>query len=328
MAMNDSFNRKIDYLRISVTDRCNLRCLYCMPEEGVKRISHEEVLRYEEIIEIVKTAAELGIKKVRLTGGEPLVRPGLSGLISKIADIDGIESIALTTNGLLLPDMAEELANAGLNRVNISLDTLDPESYRRMSRVGRIEKVFEGIEAAVSAGLSPVKINTVIIRGFNDNEVLSMAEWALRNALNLRFIEFMPVNDSTFPFADGYLSSDEIRKTLLSGFPKMEGGLLEGNGPAECWKVPGRKGSLGVIEAVSHAFCGSCNRLRLTADGRMRPCLFSDKEINLLSVLRDPGDNKSELSALISHAVDLKPESHGNLKSEKHEGRFMYEIGG
>lgn len=303
-----------------------------MPEEGVQRLSHEDILRYEEIIEVVKASVDMGIKKIRLTGGEPLVRPGIAGLIEQIASVDGIESIALTTNGLKLTTMAQDLAGAGLGRVNISLDTLDPESYRKMTRVGRIENVFEGIEAAVSAGLKPVKINTVIIRGFNDHETVPMAEWALRNGLNLRFIEFMPVNDSTFPFNDGFVSSDEIRSSLFMKYPDMISAKLEGSGPAECWKVPGHEGSLGVIEAVSHSFCGCCNRLRLTADGKLRPCLFSDKELNLLSSLRGAGagtaEGRKELSALIAEAIRIKPESHGNLKTGKHEGRFMYEIGG
>jgi len=299
-----------------------------MPEEGVHRVLHQDILRYEEIIDIVKASAELGIKKIRITGGEPLVRPGITELIRKVSEIGGIESIAMTTNGLLLAGKAAELAQAGLDRLNISLDTLDPESYRRITRVGRIEKVFEGIEAAVSAGLEPVKINTVIIRGFNEHEVVPMAEWALGNGLNIRFIEFMPVNDKAFPFADGFVSSDDIKETLFSSFADLGEGVIEGNGPAEYWQIPGRSGSVGVIEAVSHSFCGSCNRLRLTADGRLRPCLFSDNEINLLPVLR-AGESRAEtLSALIAGAIDLKPESHGNFKNEKREGRFMNEIGG
>jgi cyclic pyranopterin phosphate synthase len=226
-----------------------------MPEEGVKRLTHDDVLRYEEMLDIVKSAADLGITKIRITGGEPLVRPGITEFIGELSAVEGIDSIALTTNGLLLASMAEGLMEAGLNRVNVSLDTLDPERYHQMTRVGKIEKVFEGIEAAVSAGLEPVKINTVVIKGFNDHEIVSMAEWALKNDLNLRFIEFMPVNDSTFPFEDGFVSSDIIRDTLFERFPGMTAGSLESNGPAENWNVPGFKGSLGVIEAVSHSFC-------------------------------------------------------------------------
>ena len=328
MAMNDSFNREIDYLRISVTDRCNLRCLYCMPEDGVVRLRHEEILRYEEIIRIAGIAAGIGVRKIRLTGGEPLVRPGIAGLVEKLSAIDGIEDISLTTNGILLADQAEKLAAAGLRRVNISLDTLDPDKYRRITRNGDLERVFEGLEAAISAGLMPVKINVVAIRGFNDDEILPMAEWALENKLNLRFIEFMPVNDSAFPFGSGFYSSDEIREVLFGRFPDLGPDIIEGSGPAVCWSIPGVCGSLGVIEAVSHQFCGSCNRLRLTSDGKLRPCLFSERELDLVSVLRAGGPDDEPVKNVLREAIRLKPESHNGFQSGAEEGRYMHEIGG
>ena len=323
--MNDPFDRTIDYLRISVTDRCNLRCRYCMPEKGIESLSHTEILRYEEIERIVRAAAKLGVGSVRLTGGEPLVRPGIEDLISAISAIDGIEDIAMTTNGLLLEKFAPRLADAGLNRVNISLDTLNPERYAYVSRCGRIEEVFTGIEAALAAGLSPLKINAVIIRGFNDDEIIPLSEWALNNGLNLRFIEFMPVQDSSMHFDDGFLSSDEIRTVVRDAFPGLGESTILGSGPSTCGRVEGRPGSLGIIEAVSHEFCASCNRIRLTADGRLRPCLFSDDEVDIKSALRNDADDVSDV---LLKAVSLKPSSHSGFGKVCRDGRLMHEIGG
>lgn len=329
MRMNDSFNRKIDYLRISITDRCNLRCLYCMPEEGVARVKHSEVLRYEEIEAVVRAAAELGINKIRLTGGEPLVRPAVVDLVRMLKCIDGVDSISMTTNAILLADLAAPLADAGLDRVNISLDTLQPEAFKQITRLGDIDSVFAGIDAARKAGLSPVKINTVVIRGFNDPEIIDLAEWALQNKLHLRFIEFMPVNDSSFPFNEKFLSSDEVKKMLFKHFPDLRPCNISGSGPALSWRREGLDGSLGVIEAVSHAFCGNCNRIRLTADGRLKPCLFSNDEINMLPVLRNGSSvEHGMLKALINEAVKLKPESHKEFKGVNSGSRCMNEIGG
>ena len=327
--MNDRFGRKIDYLRISITDRCNLRCLYCMPEEGVERLSHSDVLRYEEIETVARAAAEAGVTKIRVTGGEPLVRPGVVGLVGLLSAIDGIEDLSLTTNAVRLGEFAGPLAEAGLNRVNISLDTLDPEQFGKITRVGRIEDVFRGIDAARDAGLSPIKVNTVVIRGFNDSELVGLSEWALENSLHLRFIEFMPVNDSSFQFDDRHLSSDDIRRTVFSRFPDMRQCAHSGGGPAVNWKREGVEGSLGVIEAVSHSFCGSCNRIRLTADGKLRPCLFSDKETDLLPVLRGGSpDVHKRIRRLIDDTIGMKPESHDNFKGIGEKSRCMNEIGG
>jgi cyclic pyranopterin phosphate synthase len=330
--MNDTFDREINYLRISITDRCNLRCLYCMPESGVDRLRHRDILRYEEITDVVKAAADLGVTSVRITGGEPLVRPGASELIKMIADIRGVETVSLTTNGILLQDYAQELADAGLQRVNISLDSLDPDKYRVITRNGGIERVFRGIEAAAEAGLMPVKINSVIIRGFNDHEIIDLSEWALSNDLHLRFIEFMPVNDRIFPFKDGFVSSDEITGRLFSHFDGLVKAGRNGSGPAESWIIPSSKGSVGVIGAVSHSFCGTCNRLRLTADGKLKPCLFSEDEIDLVGVLRNSSQSgparTAGIAGLIRLAAGRKPASHGSFDDILHKGRFMNEIGG
>ena len=334
MTMNDTFNRSIDYLRISITDRCNLRCLYCMPAEGISSLPHSDILRYEEIVEVVRAAAACGVTKVRITGGEPLVRPGVCELIRMIRSVEGIENISLTTNGILLARMADDLASAGLDRVNVSLDTLQPDRFTRITRLGRIEKVLDGITAAKAAGLSPVKINSVIIRGFNDDEIIPLSEWALENHLHLRFIEFMPVNDSSFPFAEKHLSSNDIREQLFAGYPDLKQCGVYGSGPAQSWCRAGDKGSLGLIEAVSHAFCSSCNRIRLTADGKLKPCLFSNDEVDLLPALRGLGAEGgkgragSQLVSLIRKAIKLKPESHGQFSDVNSESRCMYEIGG
>ena len=332
MLVNDSFFRKIDYLRISVTDRCNLRCLYCMPEEGIRSFDHNDILRYEEIEETVLAAAETGISRIRLTGGEPLVRPGITDLVGMISSVPGIKSLAMTTNGTLLGRVAEKLASSGLQRVNISLDTLSDEKFQTLTRLGRIESVFEGIDAAVAADLAPVKINTVVIRDYNDDELESMTEWALSRGLQIRFIEYMPVGGSALGFSGGFYSSDLIRTRLLKAFPGMVPAESSGAGPAGYWKVPGSDGLIGIIESVSQPFCISCNRIRLTADGKIKPCLFSGEEIGLISVLRDrtldPGQKRTALKKLLIEAAEKKPGSHGNFCDAARIGRTMHEIGG
>lgn len=327
--MIDSFYRNIDYLRISITDRCNLRCLYCMPAEGVVRMTHTEILRYEEIAAIVRAAADVGISKIRLTGGEPLVRPGVADLVSMLKAVDGITDISMTTNAILLEESAARLADSGLDRVNISLDSLDVEKFRTITRAGDIEKVFSGIEAAEASGLGPVKINTVVIRGFNDDEIIDLADWAFSNSLHLRFIEFMPVNDSSFPFIEKHISSDEIRNLLFQYYPELESCSIIGGGPAISWRRKLDTGSVGVIEAVSHSFCEHCNRIRLTADGMLKPCLFSNDEINLLPALRDDVViNYDELFKKIEETIRCKPASHVDFKRVNSDSRCMNEIGG
>lgn len=319
----------IDYLRISVTDRCNLRCLYCMPAEGVPHRPHSSILSYEEITEIVKTAARKGIRRLRLTGGEPLIRPGLEALIGNLKRIPGIEEIAMTTNGLLLPEKALQLKEAGLDRVNISLDSLDPCRYRRITRRGDLQKALAGIDAAEKAGLTPLKINLVAIRGFNDDELADFAAMALDTPRHIRFIEFMPVHGDAFD-RNSFLPVKEIRKRIEERTGPLEPAALHGHGPAVYFRPPGGRGTLGFISAISHPFCSRCNRLRLTADGKLRPCLLANREWDLKQALRSGG---RELATLWDQAIRLKPGRHNldeaHLQDERfNKERFMNEIGG
>lgn len=325
MGCVDSFNRSISYLRVSVTDRCNLRCVYCMPPEGVPWVPHENVLRYEEIARVVRIGAEMGITKVRLTGGEPLVRAGIASLVAMIAAIPGVDDLAMTTNGILLAQYAEELSKAGLHRVNVSLDTLRPERFRAITRLGSLEDVERGLAAARAAGLEPVKVNTVLMRGVNDDEIVDFARRTLHESFHVRFIEEMPVGAAT---GVHFLPVGEARDRIEAAF-----GLLEaahhrvGNGPASYYRIPGAQGTIGFISAVSEHFCHRCNRLRLTADGRLRPCLLSDAEIPLREALRS-GVSDEELKQIILTAVAAKPDGHHLNEGIVVSGRGMSQIGG
>jgi len=329
MAGTDSFGRRIDYLRISVTDRCNLRCVYCMPPDGVPWRDPDEILTFEEIERFAEAAVEEGISKIRLTGGEPLVRLGIVDHVARLRAITGIEAIAVTTNGILLPRYAKDLVAAGLSRVNISLDTLDPEVYSQITRGGRLEDALAGIEAAFEAGMSPVKVNGVVVRSLNQ-DLLSFARMTLDRPLHIRFIEYMPVGGEGEPTTGGacssesavgswtiedHVPSDEIVARLSAEGVEAGLGALEavardaapgGWGPATYYRFPGAVGTIGVISPLSHHFCGECNRLRLTADGKLRTCLFSDDELDARAVLREGGD----VRALIRAALAAKPESH------------------
>jgi cyclic pyranopterin phosphate synthase len=332
MAHLDAYNRPISYLRISVTDRCNLRCIYCMPQEGIPWRRHDEVLRYEEIETIVRAAAELGITKVRLTGGEPLVRRGIVDLVRKIAAIPGIDDLAMTTNGILLARYADDLAEAGLHRVNISLDTLDPERFRHITRCGDLSDVLAGIEAARQAGLRPIKINTVVIRGMNEDEVVELAAKTLEaDWWNIRFIELMPVGSGglvTDAWEEKVVTAREIRRRIESTLGTLKPAKIRtGNGPARYYRLPGASGTVGFITPVSDHFCYRCNRLRLTADGQLRPCLLSDQEIDLRTPLRD-GADADQIQALIVKGINCKPMRH-HLEEHIHpESRVMSQIGG
>lgn len=332
MAHLDAYNRPISYLRISVTDRCNLRCIYCMPEDGVAWRPHEEVLRYEEIETIVQAAADLGISKVRLTGGEPLVRLGIVELVRRIARIDGIDDLAMTTNGVLLARYAQDLADAGLHRINISLDTLDPERFHRITRRGHLENVLGGIEAARQAGLLPIKINTVVIRGLNDDEVVDLAAKTLQaDWWNIRFIELMPVGNGEL-ISDEWeaktVTAREVRTRIESVLgPLQPARMRAGSGPARYYRLPDGKGTVGFITPISEHFCYRCNRLRLTADGQLRPCLLSDQEIDLRTPLRE-GADAEEVKALIVQGINCKPMRHHLDEHLRPESRAMSEIGG
>ncbi len=325
--LSDSFQRPINYLRISVTDRCNLRCIYCMPPGGVCLMSHEDILRYEEIYTIAQAAAELGIDKIRLTGGEPLVRSGLPGLIQMLARIEAIDDISLTTNGTLLKRYAAELKQAGLRRVNVSLDTLKSDRFEFITRGGSsLDQVLEGIEVARAVGLTPVKLNMVVMSGINDDELLDFAAKTIAEEWHVRFIELMPLAGETTP-ATRFVSAGEMRKRLeLLG--ELEPCLPSiGNGPAKYFRLPHARGTIGFITPVSEHFCFRCNRLRLTADGKLRPCLLSDDEIDLKQPLRC-GISSAGLKQLIEEAVANKPLRHHIAEGYVPTRRPFSQVGG
>jgi cyclic pyranopterin phosphate synthase len=320
----DSFGRSINYLRISVTDRCNLRCIYCMPPEGVPQISHTEILSYEEIQAIVRAAAELGIIRIRLTGGEPLVRAELSNLIEMLSQVDGIQELSLTTNGTMLKKYAWELKKAGLSRVNVSLDTLKPDKFQYITRLGKLMDVLEGIEAAKETGFRPVKINMVVMRGINDDEIIDFAKMTYEDGWHVRFIELMP-----FKSMAEFVPSVELRQHI-SLLGKLEPcPSITGNGPAMYYRLSGAKGTIGFITPLTEtSFCSRCNRMRLTPDGKLRPCLLGEDEIDLKIPLRNNA-SMEEIKRLILKAVACKPEHHqlsgGNVRVVR---RKMSQIGG
>jgi len=325
--LSDSFQRPINYLRISVIDRCNLRCIYCMPSDGVSLMSHRDILSYEEIYAVALAAAELGIDKVRLTGGEPLVRSGLPELIRMLASIEAIDDIALTTNGLLLGRYAAGLKQAGLRRVNVSLDTLKQDKFEFITRRNsNLSDVLAGIEAARSAGLNPVKINVVVMAGINDDELLDFATKTIDEGWHVRFIELMlPVGVSTT--AAQLVSVNDIRKRLKP-LGELEPCLPSvGNGPARYFRFPHAKGTIGFITPVSEHFCFHCNRLRLTSDGKLRPCLLSEDEIDLRGPLRS-GVSSDGLKRLIEEAVARKPLQHHMDEGYMPKDRPFSQVGG
>jgi cyclic pyranopterin phosphate synthase len=324
----DSFARPINYLRISVTDRCNLRCVYCMPPEGIELRAHGEILTFEEIARVVQAAATIGITKIRLTGGEPLARLGLPGLVRLIAAVPGIDDVSMTTNGTLLARHADALAAAGLNRINVSLDTLHAERFRQITRRGTLADVWDGIEAAEKAGLTPIKLNAVVIRGMNEDEVTDFAEMTLTSPWHVRFIEIMPLGANAAWAGDGYVPMAEVRERIEAAFGPLEPvGGPAGSGPARYHRLPGAAGTLGFITPLSEHFCFSCNRLRLTADGKLRPCLLSDAETDLRTPLRD-GAGEQELADLLLSGIMGKPGGHHLAQGEVPIKRVMAEIGG
>jgi len=324
----DDFGRVINYLRVSVTDRCNLRCVYCMPAQGVPKRSHSEILRYEEFALIIEAAAEMGISKVRITGGEPLVRAGLTDFVRLIAAIPGIRDLSLTTNGILLAQHAAGLAAAGLHRVNISLDTLHADRFQQITRGGRLDDVYAGIAAAQAAGLEPIKLNVVVLRGLNDDEIVDFARQSIFCNWNVRFIEFMPVGAEVGWHSSNLVPIPEMRERIEAALGRLDPvGGPAGNGPARYYYVPGSLGTIGFIGALSEHFCGACNRLRLTADGRLRSCLMSDQEIDLREPLRN-GAERDELRLLLEKAIRQKPQRHHLNDSLVLQERTMAEIGG
>ena len=322
----DAFHRQIDYMRISVTDRCNLRCIYCTAQL-VPRLTHDDILRYEEIERVVQAGAGLGIKKIRLTGGEPLVRPELDRLVELISQVEGIDEITLTTNGIFLEKYAPRLKAAGLKRVNISLDTFKADRFKRITGGDGLKDVLSGIDAARNAGLEPVKINMVVLKGINDDELLDFARASVGDGWHVRFIEEMPlVNNGANE--NRMVSVQEMMTVIQNSLGKLEPSLSSsGNGPARYYRLPGASGTIGFIGPVTDCFCSRCNRFRLTADGRLRPCLLEDDEIDLKSPLRR-GASVQELEGLMQQAAALKRERHrlgGNFTPGK---RQMWQIGG
>jgi GTP 3',8-cyclase len=328
--LSDSFQRPIDYLRVAITDRCNLRCVYCMPEDGVAWMPHSNILSYEELLTIIKAGAELGISKIRITGGEPLVRLGIVDFVQMVARLEGIKDIALTTNGIYLAKFAADLKQAGLNRVNVSLDTLKPEKFRQICRGknegAELENVLQGIRAAKEAGLNPVKINMVVMVGVNDDEILDFACKTINEDWHVRFIELMPFTGHNGQTPSG-LTAKEMKKRI-DPLGKMEPYKHTwGNGPAKYYQLPGAKGTIGFITALSEHFCVNCNRLRLTADGKLRPCLMSETMIDLREPLRS-GISSDKLKDLIKEAVTAKPMGHHLTEGQRPNDRPFCQVGG
>lgn len=319
--MRDNHGRNINYLRISVTDRCNLRCIYCMPEQGIKSLDHEDILRFEDTLKIVKAAASLGINKIRYTGGEPLVMKDIDKLIYETSKIPQIKDIAITTNGILLSGMAEVLKKAGLKRVNISLDTLDKDKFKSITRIGDIEKVLESIYKCLTIGLKPIKINTVLMRGINDTEFKDFLSLIRELPVEIRFIELMPIGEGIKLYEKSKLSFMEI----LEQHPELTRIQTDKSSTAQLYKLQGAKGSIGFISPVSCKFCSDCNRIRLTSTGYIKQCLHAKEEISLREYL----NNEEMLTAALKSAILNKPlEHHLHEENVSRSDKMMYQIGG
>ncbi|MFH1258933.1 MAG: GTP 3',8-cyclase MoaA [Elusimicrobiota bacterium] len=321
----DTFNRKIDYLRISVTDRCNLRCVYCLPEAGIIHKEQNTLLSFEEIVRVVEAAVKLGVDKVRLTGGEPLVRKGIVSLVGMLAAIPGISDLSMTTNGILLPEFARRLKDAGLKRLNISLDSLTPDRYRRITRRENLAAVEEGIRFALRLGFNPLKINVLLLSDLDNQEIVKFLQLTRESNLHLRFLEFMPIN-AFYQLSKPIAASTVLE--LAGQLGTIEETKIYGHGPAKNYQLKGFSGTFGIIEPMSNKFCSSCNRLRLTADGFLKSCLHSNCQVNLRDRLRrDCAENG--LVQLIKTAVKMKPKEHSldRLTRETSE-HLMCQIGG
>lgn len=317
--MKDSFGREISYLRLSVTELCNLRCKYCMPEEGICQKRHDEILTEEEMLQAVQAAASLGIRKLRITGGEPLVKPNIVSICEKASRIEGIQETCLTTNGILLPELAKPLWDAGVSRLNISLDTLDREKYNYITRRDDLGKALKGIETALDVGYKRIKINAVLIGGFNDNEITDLAKLTLRYPVDVRFIELMPMWDNAEFGPKAYVPSNRVLEVLPDLMP-----IEKNDGVAMLYHLPRALGNIGLISPLSSHFCESCNRIRLTADGKLKPCLHSSQEYSI------KGMNLEEMTETIRESILAKPSCHVPLSAQEHSeaGRSMNQIGG
>lgn len=329
--MIDQWGRNINYMRVSVTDRCNFRCVYCMPLEGVQLRPRDEYLSWDELLKVVEAGIALGIDRIRITGGEPLVRAGLVDFIAKLKPM-GIQDVSLSTNGLLFAPMARDLKAAGLDRVNFSLDTLRPDRFKKMARLyGDPGPILEAVDAALDLGMEPVKLNMVVIRGWNDDEIIDMARLSIDRAIHVRYIEVMPFSEAYDFTWENLVPAAEMRERLIAVFedfaPLREG--VRGNGPAKYWQIPGAKGTVGFISAVTECFCGDCNRIRLSADGKINPCLGHVHEVDLKPVLRNPAASLQDLLGLMGDAILKKPREHNfDDKDSDYTLRVMNGIGG
>ena len=307
--MQDVFSRQITYLRLSITDRCNLRCFYCDPVRDLVKLQHPDILRYEELLRLARLGVQAGMTKIRVTGGEPLVRLGVEDFLAALKSLPGLQEICLTTNGVLLAEKAAGLWQAGLRRLNISLDTLRPERYAQITGSDRLAQVWQGIHTVEAAGFAPIKINCVVLRGINDDELLDFARLSLENPWHIRFLEFMPIGRSSQWREEYYLPVAQMQERLRQFSPLEELPAEVNAGPAQRFRFPEAKGELGFISPMSQHFCQDCNRLRLTADGRLRPCLFGDEEIDIKGPLR-AGAADAELLELFHQAIAMKPARH------------------
>ena len=326
MTLVDPHGRKINYLRLSVTDRCNMRCFYCMPREGIVNKGHDAILSYEELLLIAQTAVAIGIEKIRITGGEPLVRAGIVGFLSRLSIISDLRHLALTTNGLLLAEMASDLYKAGVQRLNVSLDSLQPQTFSEITRGGDLGKVLAGLDAAERAGFPPPKINVVIMRGVNDAEILDFADRTLTHGNSVRFIEYMPAikEDNWQRYC---ISGEEILQRIAVHHPLEQIDKGPFAGPSRNYRISGARGSIGIITAVSGHFCSECNRIRVTSTGQAKGCLFSDAKTDLLPFLRPP--DRNGLAEILRRIVSGKPERHDiSEHGYTHKNFKMSQVGG
>jgi cyclic pyranopterin phosphate synthase len=324
--LRDQHGRAIEYLRISVTDRCNFRCVYCMPAEGLEWLPKADILSYEEITEVVRQLAPLGLRRLRITGGEPTIRPQLTTLIRELKAVEGIEDIALSTNGVKLPQMAAELKAAGLDRVNMSSDSLRPDRIKSIARRDLKFDPIAALKASLEAGLTPFKLNVVVMRGINDDEVGDFARLTLDHEVHVRFIELMPVGEMANLEWDHVVPSAEVLESAAKAIGVLEphAGPAKGNGPAQYYSAAGAPGTIGVITPMTHTYCGTCNRVRLTADGRLRTCLYGDHEVNL----RDPLRAGEPLEPIFVQALASKPKEHQLLQMQVGGLRALSQVGG
>jgi len=326
----DSYGRKIDYLRISITDHCNLKCYYCTPFSGRSHLERSEILTYEEMLNVAGAAAACGITKIRITGGEPLVRKGVIGFCRMLSKINGLKSLALTTNGIYLEDMAQPLFKAGVRRINISLDTLKPERFEKITGYNWLTRVLAGIKRAEEIGMDPIKINTVVMRGINDDEIEELAALTLNKPYHVRFIELMPTNSSAYgDYESLFMPVEEFMKKIHRIDRVKIEPATDSYGPARLCKLPGAVGKVGFIAPISWHFCGSCNRLRLTADGKIKTCLFSRDEIDIKAALRARA-TQDDIINIFRRSVAEKPAGHRLNENGRQNacGRAMRAIGG